>query len=242
VLTSTLVAWLACGAPAFPSHAHPTDRPWIGDTEIGLPQPITFGPGSFDVVEPEQQDLLDDMGTILGNHPEILEIEVHGRAGAVEAADDRTLVKRRAESIKARLVQKGVAPTRIATGSEVAANPDDTGFTFPIRRGLGASRLCMRRPLNFFPMTASFGPENDEPLGDALTVLTMKPDLRLDVQVTGAPTGPEAVPLEIKQQRAEAVVAWLGARGIDPSRLFPLGVEPDETWVPGDDVRLLIHP
>jgi hypothetical protein len=29
---------------------------------------------------------------------------------------------------------------------------------------------------------------------------------------------------------------------VDAGRLFPLGVEPDEAWVPGDDVRLLVHP
>jgi len=38
------------------------------------------------------------------------------------------------------------------------------------------------------------------------------------------------------------VAAWLTDHGIDGKRLTPLGIDPDEVWVPGNDVRLLIRP
>jgi hypothetical protein len=245
VLASTLIAWLACSAPvatAPRAPSHPTDRPWIDADTIELPTPITFPAESIDVVDDEQRALLEDVAVILRNHPEIFEVDVHGAAGTVEANKHPRLAEQRTWGIAGAILSHGVEKHRLTHSHDVTDRLEAVGFSLQIRRGLTATQVKMRRPLNFFPQTATFGPENDEPLGDALAVLSMKPELQLDVLVTGVPDGPEAVSLETKQLRAEAIVQWFAAHGVDPVRLRPLGVEPDEAWTPGNDVRLLIRP
>lgn len=70
---------------------------------------------------------------------------------------------------------------------------------------------------------ATIRPVSFGTLGDALVVLLQYPDVRMEVQGHTDDQGDDAKNLALSQERAQAVVTWLIARGVDPARLIARG-------------------
>jgi outer membrane protein OmpA-like peptidoglycan-associated protein len=84
--------------------------------------------------------------------------------------------------------------------------------------------IVLSQQVQFELDTAVLRPESDAVLGEVAAVLTAHPEvLQVEVQGHTDDSGTAAHNLELSQRRAESVVAWLSAHGIDPRRLVAKG-------------------
>jgi OOP family OmpA-OmpF porin len=77
--------------------------------------------------------------------------------------------------------------------------------------------------INFETGKATIKPESEPVLKELLGLLQKQPDWSLLVAGHTDNAGTDALNAPLSQQRAEAVVAWLTAKGVDRSRLVPAG-------------------
>lgn len=77
-------------------------------------------------------------------------------------------------------------------------------------------------------------PESEQILNKALNTLTFYPDLEVQIQGHTDSRGGKAYNQKLSQQRAEAVKAWLVAKGIDAARITTKGFGPDKPVATND--------
>jgi outer membrane protein OmpA-like peptidoglycan-associated protein len=77
--------------------------------------------------------------------------------------------------------------------------------------------------INFDTAKASIRPDSEQVLNELLNLLNKQADWTLLVAGHTDNTGSDAVNVPLSRQRAESVIAWLAAKGIDKSRLVPSG-------------------
>lgn len=77
--------------------------------------------------------------------------------------------------------------------------------------------------INFDTGKAAIRPDSADVLNELLALLQKQPDWVLLVAGHTDNVGTDAVNIPLSRQRAEAVVAWLVAKGVDRSRLIPAG-------------------
>jgi outer membrane protein OmpA-like peptidoglycan-associated protein len=90
---------------------------------------VQFALGS-DTILPKSEQLVDEMGRALRDHPEIKRVEIQGHTDS--SGDDffnLKLGQERAESVKRALHKRGVAPSRLTAkgyGEQRPIAPNDT--------------------------------------------------------------------------------------------------------------------
>jgi OOP family OmpA-OmpF porin len=77
--------------------------------------------------------------------------------------------------------------------------------------------------INFDTGKATIRPDSESVLNELLTLLQKQPDWYLVVAGHTDNVGSDAVNVSLSRQRAEAVIAWLTAKGVDRSRLVAAG-------------------
>ncbi|MFO0747363.1 MAG: OmpA family protein [Myxococcota bacterium] len=99
----------------------------VKEKTIDLSETVHFDPNEA-VVLPESFALLDAVAKLLGEHPELLRIEVAGHTDEVAAADyNQGLSERRAAAVVAYLVAKGIDPGRLVPKGYGESRPIDPG-------------------------------------------------------------------------------------------------------------------
>lgn len=102
----------------------------VEGNRIVILQPVYFATSKADILA-KSYDLLNDVARVLVDNPQITKVEVAGHTDTVgDAAANQRLSAARADSVKAYLVQKGVAGGRLSPvgyGEErPVVTPDDT--------------------------------------------------------------------------------------------------------------------
>lgn len=87
-------------------------RVLLVDTRIQFLEKIFFAPSQAEL-PPDASPILDDIARVLGEHPEIRHVTVHGHASRDERSA-RALSEARARGVMAALVERGVAAERLA--------------------------------------------------------------------------------------------------------------------------------
>jgi OOP family OmpA-OmpF porin len=77
--------------------------------------------------------------------------------------------------------------------------------------------------INFDTGKATITPDSEKVLAELFALLQKQPDWSLLVAGHTDNTGSDAVNVPLSRQRAESVINWLGAKGIDKSRLVAAG-------------------
>jgi outer membrane protein OmpA-like peptidoglycan-associated protein len=77
--------------------------------------------------------------------------------------------------------------------------------------------------INFDTAKATIRPDSEPVLNEVATLLQRQPDWYLMIAGHTDNVGTDAVNVPLSRQRAEAVIAWLGAKGIDKGRLTAAG-------------------
>jgi outer membrane protein OmpA-like peptidoglycan-associated protein len=77
--------------------------------------------------------------------------------------------------------------------------------------------------INFDTAKATIRPESEQVLNELLNLLQKQPEWALVVAGHTDNTGSDAINVPLSRQRAESVIGWLTAKGIDKSRLVPAG-------------------
>jgi OmpA-OmpF porin, OOP family len=77
--------------------------------------------------------------------------------------------------------------------------------------------------INFDTGKATLRPESESVLAEMAALLQKQPEWYMLVAGHTDTVGTDAVNVPLSRQRAEAVIAWLGAKGIDKSRLTAAG-------------------
>jgi outer membrane protein OmpA-like peptidoglycan-associated protein len=104
----------------------------LADDKIDLSESVQFDEDSSNLVE-RSKTLLDDVVRELGEHPEVTRIQIEGHTDSLAGPKhNMKLSKDRVESVKAYLIEKGVAPKRIVTkafgeSKPIADNKTDEG-------------------------------------------------------------------------------------------------------------------
>ena len=153
---------------------------------------------------------------VAAGEPDV-EVVVDGRdvalAGTLTPATDRDALVRRVAAVDgARIVLDGLT----VFDPEARAREDRAAFGDALGRIDTAA-------LAFEPNSTSLAPGAQDALVPLLGLLRAHPDFRVRVIGHTDNTGRPAVNLELSRERAAAVVDWLVARGIDPSRTIALG-------------------
>jgi outer membrane protein OmpA-like peptidoglycan-associated protein len=85
-------------------------------------------------------------------------------------------------------------------------------------------QIAISEQVQFEVNTAVIRPESDSLLEEVAGILRAHPELlRVEVQGHTDSTGTPELNRRLSQERAQAVTAWLVARGIDPTRLTAVG-------------------
>ena len=107
----------------------------VTSTSIEILQAITF-PRDSDELTAAGRQIVDAVAATLKSNPDIAKIEIGGHASADET-DVWGLAARRAEVVRAALVARGVAPTRLEATGYASTAPRDAGST---QAGLAKNR------------------------------------------------------------------------------------------------------
>ena len=104
-----------------------------------------FFDSSKTTIKPESDSLLDEVAQVLKDHPEVKHVVIEGHTDSSGAAAfNTTLSKGRAEAVRAYLVGKGVARSRL--------EPAGFGFERPVASN--ASPSTMLKPV----VSSTYGP------------------------------------------------------------------------------------
>ncbi len=77
--------------------------------------------------------------------------------------------------------------------------------------------------INFDTAKATIRPDSEKVLSELVSLLQKQPEWSMVIAGHTDNAGSDAVNIPLSRQRAEAVIAWLAAKGIDKSRLVPAG-------------------
>ncbi|HWR52320.1 MAG TPA: OmpA family protein [Bryobacteraceae bacterium] len=77
--------------------------------------------------------------------------------------------------------------------------------------------------INFDTAKATIRPDSEKVLSELVSLLQKQPEWSMVIAGHTDNVGSDAVNVPLSRQRAEAVIAWLAAKGIDKSRLVPAG-------------------
>ena len=88
--------------------------------------------------------------------------------------------------------------------------------------------------VNFDTNKATIKPESEPILNNAVKVLNENPSVHVRVEGHTDSRGTDAYNLKLSQRRAESVVAYLTAKGIDGNRLSPIGYGESAPVAPND--------
>ncbi len=105
---------------------------------------------------------------------------------------------------------------------------DDDILSIPV-----GGKLILKN-IEFATDKSDITPKSERILGFVLKALKARPEMELKIIGHTDNTGSREHNLELSQQRADAVKAWLVNKGIDPARLTTEGKGPDEPIVPND--------
>lgn len=211
-----------------------------------LPTPphkaVLFGANTSEILA-ESHSILDAVAALLQAHPSLQQVEVAGHssdsgASAEKDAFELKLSQERAEAVKAYLVAHGgVDASRLTAVGYGDTQPIDTNETkegrarnrrveLVVRKRVAAEvrgdDIAVFEPIGF---GGGEGGERSEYVLQAQShyvlqavaqIMQAHPDISL-VAVSVAVT--DASALQIQKQRAEAVVAFLVAAGVEPGRL-----------------------
>ncbi len=116
--------------------------------------------------------------------------------------------------------------TEIQRGSNPLMAVDDV----PARKGpaLEVGKSMVLEGLTFKPWSAEITPESENVLQQVLEMLTLYPDVEVEIRGYTDDAGPRARNMKISAERAQAVKRWLEVRGIYGTRLRTKGLGPDE--------------
>ena len=102
------------------------------------------------IIKPESFGLLDEVAEILANHPELTRVRIEGHTDDRGGADDnQTLSQARAESVRAYLIGKGIAESRLEAAG--------FGESRPLVKGRGEPVWSKNRRVDFFIVERSDG-------------------------------------------------------------------------------------
>jgi outer membrane protein OmpA-like peptidoglycan-associated protein len=109
--------------------AAPPPRVVLTDSSITIAEKIQFAVNSADIL-PASDGLLNEIGNVLKENPQIEVVQVEGHTDNTGSADlNKKLSQKRAESVKAALVSRGVVAKRIVSkgfGMERPMGPNTT--------------------------------------------------------------------------------------------------------------------
>ncbi|MFO0613628.1 MAG: OmpA family protein [Polyangiaceae bacterium] len=91
---------------------------------VSIPPTISFPSGDATTLTPADLASLDEVATVLKEHPEILKVEVQGDASADEP-NGTSLAETRARTVRDALVARGVAADRLVVKGYGASRPLD---------------------------------------------------------------------------------------------------------------------
>jgi OOP family OmpA-OmpF porin len=77
--------------------------------------------------------------------------------------------------------------------------------------------------INFATNSATITPDSEKPLTEIVTLLNNQPEWKITVEGHTDNVGAKAANQVLSQKRAESVVAWLAAHGVDKARLAAAG-------------------
>ncbi len=102
------------------------------------------------IIKPESFGLLDEVAEILANHPELSRVRIEGHTDDRGGADDnQKLSQARAESVRAYLIGKGIAESRLEAAG--------FGESRPLVKGSGEPVWSKNRRVDFFIVERSDG-------------------------------------------------------------------------------------
>ena len=82
--------------------------------------------------------------------------------------------------------------------------------------------------------SANISPQSEATLNKAYKTLTAYPEISVEIQGHTDNVGSRAFNMNLSQKRAESVMAWMVAKGIDAGRMTAKGFGPDKPIVPND--------
>lgn len=116
----------------------------VTDTAIQVLEAIAF-PRDSDELTPESRQILDTVAQVMTANPDIAKVEVGGHASTDET-DVWGLAARRAEVVRAALVARGIAASRLEATGYASTSPRDTGTTTAaLARNRRAEFLILKR-------------------------------------------------------------------------------------------------
>jgi outer membrane protein OmpA-like peptidoglycan-associated protein len=86
--------------------------------------------------------------------------------------------------------------------------------------------------VTFATGSANLTPTSETILEKAYNTLAQNPEIAVEIQGHTDNTGKKATNMKLSQARADAVKAWLVAKGIDGSRIATKGYGPDKPVAP----------
>ncbi|MER3523160.1 MAG: hypothetical protein C4326_03625 [Ignavibacteria bacterium] len=120
--------------------------------------------------------------------------------------------------------------TEIARGGNPLVPYDD----MPAKRGpeLEVGKSMVLQGVTFKPWSAEITPESEQVLQKVLEMLTLYPEVEVEIRGYTDNAGPRTRNVQISSERAQAVKRWLEVRGIYGSRLVAKGFGPDNPIAP----------
>jgi outer membrane protein OmpA-like peptidoglycan-associated protein len=101
----------------------------VTETEIEIGERIHFRFNSS-VIEPASYPMLDAIAAALREHPEVTQVSIEGHADSTGSSRfNFALSKARAEAVKSKLMERGIAPGRLVTlgwGEEIPLSDNAT--------------------------------------------------------------------------------------------------------------------
>jgi outer membrane protein OmpA-like peptidoglycan-associated protein len=106
-----------------PSEPEPPPRVEVRADSIQVNEAIYFD-SSRESIRRESHSLLDEIAKVINQHPELAKIRIEGHTDSIGASrSNLSLSKRRATSVRAYLVERGVDPTRLIAEGFGQDNP-----------------------------------------------------------------------------------------------------------------------
>jgi len=126
--------------------------------------------------------------------------------------------------------------TALVAGANTAGKPVQSTLTVnPAAAGGDTVRFIGLDPFPFPEGTPVIGPSHGAALDGIAATINSLPDVTVIVIGRSDQRGDEEHNLEISQRRAEALVNYLVRQGVDPARLYPLGIGEAQLTSEGDD-------
>ncbi len=218
--------------------AVPTPTPAPTATAVPTPTPVptaTAVPTEIPVVDPEP-DPGEDPAEVAG-------AQVTSTPGVSGNQDE--VPESKAVVLGGKIYLEGAVPDEASAQAivELAAavlGPDNVINNYIIDERAGDPNLGNIRvddTVLFETNSAVIATEFEPLLGQALALMSLRPSVTLTIVGHTDSVGPDAYNLGLSIQRAQAVVAWLTERGVDPARLTAVGAGEAEPIATNDTLE-----